>query len=118
MNKLIFVYNADSDLFSTVTDFAHKIISPKTYACSLCALTFGNFGMKKEWAEFVKTVQPPPDFLHKDEFVKNYGSLVDAEFPAVFTLRSGLPSLLISSSELNACETIAELRDMIARKIL
>ncbi len=48
MNKqlLIFVYNANSDLFSTVTDFAHKILSPSTYQCQLCALTYGNFSKK------------------------------------------------------------------------
>ena len=40
-----FVYNADGDVFSLVGDFAHKIFSPKTYNCNLCAITHGNFGM-------------------------------------------------------------------------
>ena len=30
IDQLIFVYNADSGLFSSLTDFAHKSISPST----------------------------------------------------------------------------------------
>ncbi|MGI8952546.1 MAG: hypothetical protein ACR2FN_13295 [Chitinophagaceae bacterium] len=52
MSTLIFVYNADADLFSTLTDFAHKILSPSTYQCKLCALTYGNISMKQEWKFF------------------------------------------------------------------
>jgi hypothetical protein len=37
--SLVFVYNADSGVFNTLSDIAHKIFSPETYACNLCALT-------------------------------------------------------------------------------
>ncbi|MEO6000620.1 MAG: hypothetical protein ABIN89_27480 [Chitinophagaceae bacterium] len=40
---LIFVYNADNSLFGTITDFAHKILSPASYQWKLCPLTYGNF---------------------------------------------------------------------------
>ena len=46
---LIFVYNADSGLFNTLTDIAHKTFAPETYSCNLCAITFGTFGMRTEW---------------------------------------------------------------------
>jgi len=28
--QLVFVYNADSGMFNTLTDIAHKVFSPKT----------------------------------------------------------------------------------------
>ena len=36
--EYLFVYNAKSDKLHKYLDFAHKIISPKTYACDLCSL--------------------------------------------------------------------------------
>lgn len=44
----LFVYNADSGLFNTATDIAHKILLPETYACNLCALTHGHFKIHEE----------------------------------------------------------------------
>ena len=70
--ELIFVYNANSDLFSTVTDFAHKLLSPSTYNCNLCALTYGNFTIKQEWKSFIEELAIKTVFLHKDEFEKQY----------------------------------------------
>ena len=49
MKTLIFVYNANAGLFNMMSDYAHKIISPETYECNLCALTYGNLGMKQKW---------------------------------------------------------------------
>ena len=54
--KLIFVYNADSGFLNTLGDFAHKIVRPSTYPCNLCAVTFGNLGMKMEWKKFVNSL--------------------------------------------------------------
>ena len=52
-NELIFIYNAESGLFNAVSDYLHKVISPDTYACSLCQITYGNLGMKKKWKDFL-----------------------------------------------------------------
>jgi hypothetical protein len=114
--RLIFVYNADGDVFSTVTDFAHKIISPKTYACSLCSLTYGNFGIKKDWAEYIKTVQPSPEFLHKDEFIKKYSPSGVIKYPVVVTLKDSIPEIFISDEELNAAKSLDDLKKLIAEK--
>jgi len=57
MSKLIFVYNADSGLLNAMKDWAHKIVSPETYPCSLCALTYDNLGMRRPWREFIKVHQ-------------------------------------------------------------
>ena len=44
---LIFVYNANGGFFNGFSDYIHKLVSPKTYECSLCAITYDNLGMKK-----------------------------------------------------------------------
>ena len=52
---LIFVYNANSSVFSQITDYVHKITSPQTYQCNLFKLTYDNLGMKKEWKTFIQS---------------------------------------------------------------
>ena len=47
-SELIFIYNAKSGLVNEFLDFAHKIVSPGTYNCNLCAISYGNFSMKKK----------------------------------------------------------------------
>ncbi|MBU0498608.1 MAG: hypothetical protein KJ558_05035 [Gammaproteobacteria bacterium] len=53
---LLFVYNADSGLFNTLADIGHKIFSPGTYQCDLCALTHGYFQERIEWRAFVESL--------------------------------------------------------------
>ncbi|WP_273567857.1 hypothetical protein [Maribacter halichondriae] len=57
MQKLIFIYNADSGFRNAIIDGAHKILSPNTYECNLCELTFGAFTENKVWAKFRKGVR-------------------------------------------------------------
>jgi hypothetical protein len=87
--KLIFVYNADSGIINTVTDYFHKIVKPSTYQCNLCALTFNNFGMISIWKDFVNDLSVDVDFLHKDEFEKQY-NFEKVELPAGFIKKGKL----------------------------
>lgn len=113
--QLLFVYNADSGLFSVVADFAHKILSPKTYACHLCALTYGDFSMKQEWKKFIECLPVKAEFLHKDAFEKRYGTAV--ELPAVFVATSGGVKGLISRAEIESCQSLHELETMVTERL-
>lgn len=53
---LVFVYNAKNRLFNKLSNFAHKLISPNTYACNLCAITYSEFGMRNEWKVFLNSL--------------------------------------------------------------
>src|SRR5437868_1404471 len=86
--KIIFVYNAESGVFNLLSDIAHKIFSPQTYACNLCALTHSNFGMRKEWKEYLASLANPLEFLHADEFENKYQT-ENAELPAIFVEETG-----------------------------
>ena len=100
--KLLFVYNADSSLFNQVGDLIHKTISPKTYQCNLCRITYGNLGMKKQWQEFIQSLTLPVQFFYKDELKQEYPELTVIDLPAVLIVNEGKPRLLINSSEINA----------------
>lgn len=82
MRKLIFVYNADSGALNTAFDIAHKLISPSTYKCNLCSLTYGVFKEREEWKRFREESGDELIFLHKDEFEAQYGA-PQADYPVV-----------------------------------
>jgi hypothetical protein len=116
MDKLIFVYNADSGLLNAMKDWAHKIVSPETYPCSLCALTYDNLGMRRPWREFVKEMGYEVEFLHRDELAEQYG-IKDVKLPASFTLQNGKPKLWINSETMDACESLDDLQTLVTRKL-
>lgn len=111
--KLLFIYNANSDKASQMLDFAHKIISPSTYDCKLCALTFGKFTENKKWKAFRESL---PDkgyelsFLHKDEFQKSYKSKFGHKFvfPIILLETTHDLEVLVNTEKLNSMETVAE----------
>jgi hypothetical protein len=115
-SSLLFVYNADTGLFSVVTDYAHKILSPKTYPCNLCAITYGSIGMNKKWEEFIANLSFPVEFLHRDEFVKHY-DFKDTQLPAAFLKKGDTITMLITHDEINKCTTIEELMDLLTGKL-
>ncbi len=115
-SSLLFVYNADTGLFSVVTDYAHKILSPKTYPCNLCAITYGSMGMNKKWEEFIANLSFPVEFLHRDEFVKNY-DFKDTQLPAAFLKKGDNITMLITHDEINKCTTIEELMNLVTGKL-
>lgn len=107
--KLVFVYNADSGVFNLLSDIAHKMFSPETYSCSLCALTHTNFGMKKEWKNFLESLNAEKEFLHADEFKDKY-NIRETELPAVYKQNGdGDLEIFIDSSMINKCQSINDL---------
>lgn len=110
--KLVFVYNADSGLFNTVSDIAHKIFSPSTYSCQLCALTHSYFSVKDDWQDFLKTIDLPMEFLHKDEYKAIYKNR-EIKFPALLSVQGDELVLLINADALNQCNSLDELKTLI-----
>jgi hypothetical protein len=115
-DKIIFVYNADSGLFHMATDYFQKMVSPGTYSCHLCAITFGSLGMKREWKTFIANLDMPAEFLHRDEFLELYPSM-DVKFPAAFVKRGSDISLLIPHTEINKAKSVEDLMKLVTEKI-
>jgi hypothetical protein len=113
--KLVFVYNADSGMLNTLVDIAHKILSPKTYNCNLCMLTHGYFSARKNWLDFLQTLNIEMEFLHRDELIKHHPDSSDA-LPAIFIEHDKF-DLLISADEIHALQSVEALQDLIKKKI-
>jgi hypothetical protein len=114
--SLIFVYNANSGIFNVLTDAAHKIFSPETYACNLCALTHTNFGMRREWKQFIESLDQEVEFLHSDELKERYG-IEAVALPAVFWKEDDEVKVWIEASEINSCRTMDELKELILKRL-
>ncbi|MEO6037060.1 MAG: hypothetical protein ABIQ93_01525 [Saprospiraceae bacterium] len=115
--KLIFVYNADSGFFSVAADMAHKIFSPATYPCSLCDITYGIFKIRPDWEEFINHSPAPFVFLHKNEFHADYPNWNKVALPLVLAETNGQLETLIPDSELNALQSVAELKILVLERI-
>lgn len=110
------MYNADSSSLAQIKDLIHKSISPKTYGCRLCSLTFGTLREKQAWSKFVKTLGIETKFLHRDEFVRAYPSLESSRFPAVFLNTGKNLTLVISKEEIEKQNTLDELIKLVTSK--
>lgn len=114
--KIIFVYNADSGIINALKDAVEKNVSPETYSCNLCAVTFGTLRMKPEWKRFVRDLPAEVEFLHRDEYTGRYGN-PETGFPAAFLVSDGAageePRLLISPEEMNRCENLDDMKELV-----
>lgn len=110
--ELIFVYNAKSGLFNKAADFAHKIVSPQTYNCSLCSITYGNFSIHSEWADFIKSLNMPVKFLYKNDFEAKYPN-ISAIYPVVYLSNGNNMVKLISASEIGEVNKSGKLFELI-----
>lgn len=120
--KIIFVYNADSGLKNAVLDSAHKILSPKTYQCKLCELTYGAFKEKKAWKDFRKSSDIEMKFLHADEFESLYKSKFRPTFelPVVLIENHYNLDVLIGSKtldEIKDCKSLIHRLENLIKKI-
>ena len=119
--ELILVYNADSGFFNSIKDALHKSISPNTYSCNLCGLTFGAISMKNEWKEFIDNLKIPSKFYHRDEFfemLKTHPHKIEnTKFPAVFLHLNEKLILFITSIEINQVKKLEDLMDLVTKKL-
>ncbi len=112
MKKLIFVYNAEDGFINVIVDSLHKLISPKTYPCKLCAITYNNFSMHEEWKKFLRALPVQKEFLHKSEFIKSYPSFAHLKLPVVLIQDKNI-DVLISAEDFLKINTITELKKTI-----
>lgn len=124
IDKLIFVYNANSGKLNAWLDSAHKIVSPSTYDCQLCDLTYGVFKENVEWVRFreselITNNVRQLEFLHINEFEKNYKSkwLPKYDFPVILTASDQGLELFMSAKEMNKLETTEQLIVTITSKL-
>jgi hypothetical protein len=117
--KLIFVYNADSGISNAIKDCFHKLLSPKTYPCKLCDLTYAAFSERKKWKKFRKNSNIEMQFLHADEFYEQYSSkfLPKFELPIVLAQNEYDLEVFIDRNTMEVCNTLDEFIKLMKGKI-
>src|SRR5262245_13075573 len=113
--RLLFVYGNDSGALNGLIHTVHKIVSPSTYDCRLCALTYGPLGQRAAWAQAVSTLGIESEFLHRDEMVARYGQ-AHSPLPAVFTVESGRLTQLVPKQEIDGCRDLDALIALLRRR--
>lgn len=101
-SRLLFVYSGDSGAVQGLIHYVHKIVSPATYGCHLCALTYGPIGRRPAWKRALDTLGIESEFLHRDELVARYGP-DHPPLPAIFIVRDGHRDALVTKSEIDGC---------------
>jgi hypothetical protein len=118
VKRIIFVYNANSGKVNAVLDSMHKITSPSTYTCNLCAITFGVFTEDALWKTFRENSELCMEFYHRDDFEKEFKSkwLPKFDFPVVLSENNEDLEVFLSSDELNAFTTSEDLIEAIMKR--
>lgn len=105
---LIFIYNANSGKLNALLDAGHKLFSPSTYPCSLCALTYNSLTENSIWKNFRKKTELEMEFLHKDEFEDKYPN-INLIYPTVLKLDNHQFTTVLNSAILNNLSNAEEL---------
>jgi len=106
--KLLFIYNANSGKLNALFDAGHKLFSPKTYQCSLYALTYDTFTENTIWKTFRKETSLDMEFYHKDEFEDKFPS-VKLIYPTILKLENNQVTTVINTDVLNEIKSVEEL---------
>ena len=114
-SELIFIYNAKSGIVNEFLDFAHKIVSPSTYNCNLCAISYGNFTMKKKWSDYISSLPVRSTFTYKDK-VSEYG-YNNIELPSIIFRNGPKSKVIISSEEINKLKKIDQLINILSDRL-
>jgi len=104
--KLIFIYNAGSDVASAVSDSIKKVKTGKS-ECSLCTATWTAFNVKPSWSEKEKKIKIPFVYYHRDDMpekVENFLGENNISLPTVLLGEDGKFSELVSKENLDKCE--------------
>ena len=113
--ELIFIYNAKSGVVNELVDVAHKIVSPETYDCNLCALSYGAFFMEKKWSTYIETLPIKSIFTFRDKFSKKGGN--NLKFPSVFLRNDVGLEEIITATEINEIKNLDQLIDLLNQKL-
>ena len=107
--RLLIVYNADAGPLAALFDMAHKIVSPATYPCCLCAVTYGVVAMKPAWRDYLSALPLPAAFFHRPDFRAAYPSLAGEPLPLIAREDNGVATVLLAATDLARLTTVDRL---------
>jgi hypothetical protein len=109
-DTLIFVYNAKPGIVAGLLDTVHKTLSPSTYECDLCAITYGALSMRGEWRDWLKHQPWSAEFAYRDGFRAANPAQAGEELPAIFRrIADGGLFLLVSAGDFEGLSSVGDL---------
>jgi hypothetical protein len=113
--RLLFAYAGDSGAVSGLIHYVHKIVSPATYGCHLCALTYGPMGRHAAWKHALDALAIESEFLHRDELVARHGP-DQPPLPAIFIVRGDRREVLVTKTEIDGCRDLESLIELLRER--
>ena len=98
--ELVFCYNAKKGIINGVIDLLHKTISPRTYECNLCAITY-TYKKKKIWKDFIENFHIKISFIYAKQLGKLNLEIYKNDLPCCFLKKDDKYSIIINHKEIN-----------------
>jgi hypothetical protein len=109
IDRLIFVFSADSGTLNAFLDSAKKLLRIK--GCTLCAITHGLAGEKSEWRDCKEELGVPIDYVHRDEVSGDLQRIVGDKLPCVVAQTGDDLVLVLGPDVLERCQgSVADLK--------
>jgi len=109
IDRLLFVFNADTGSFNALLDSARKLL--RLNGCTLCSITHGLAGEKSEWRECKEEIGVPVDYVHRDEISAELRSVVGDQLPCIVAQAGTDLILLLAPDVLERCQgSVADLK--------
>ena len=115
--RLVIVYNANAGILAGVMDSVHKIVSPSTYPCQLCAVTYGLTSMRKEWRAFLEETGLGLLFHHRPDFREAFPQAADWPLPLVAVEQGGALTELVSAADFTAIPDLPTLIRVVRERL-
>lgn len=109
IDRLIFVFDAESGAISAFFDSARKAL--KLGGCALCSITHGITGESSAWRDCREEIGVPVEYVHRDEVNGALEETVDGSLPCVIADAGGELILLLDREVLERCQgSVADFR--------
>jgi len=115
--QLVLVYNANAGIAAALFDTLHKYVSPATYQCSLCAVTYGPLAMHARWRDYLRALPYPVQFYHRPDFRAAFPDTAAIELPLIACERNGSIVPLLNAAELRALTRLDDLMAALDQRI-
>lgn len=115
--RLVIVYNAEAGLAAGVMDSIHKLVSPGTYPCQLCAVTYGLATMKRKWRAFLDGLGMEVLFHHRPDFRAAFPQAADWPLPLIAVETGGVLRPLVDAAELTQAVDLRALMTMVQARL-
>lgn len=109
IDRLIFVFDADSGALSAFFDSARKAL--RLGGCALCSITHGLTGERAEWTDCKEELGVKVEYVHRDEIWPELEGEIEGRLPCVVAEAGGELQELMDRGVLERCRgSVADLR--------